>query len=134
MSAPKLHLIANAHLDPVWLWDWREGLNEAVTTCRTILDLMDENADFTFIRGEAATYAHIEEFDPKTFARIKAQIEAGRWEIVGGTWIQPDTNLSSTETLCRHFQVGRAYFQSRFGRVPHVAWHVVRGYAFAATL
>ena len=35
------HLIANAHLDPVWLWGWREGLNEGIITCRTILDLMD---------------------------------------------------------------------------------------------
>lgn len=122
MSTPKLHLIANAHLDPVWLWDWREGLTEGITTCRTILDLMDENPDLTFIRGEAAIYAHIEEFDPATFARIRQQIEAGRWEVVGGGWIQPDTNLSSTETLCRQFQVGRAYFQARFGRAPRVAW------------
>lgn len=24
-----IHLIANAHLDPVWLWDRREGLISA---------------------------------------------------------------------------------------------------------
>lgn len=118
----KFHLIANAHLDPVWLWDWREGLNEGLVTCRTILDMMDEIPDFTFIRGEAAIYRHIEETDPPTFARIRRQIESGRWDVVGGSWIQPDTNLSSTETLCRHFQVGRAYFESRFGSAPHVAW------------
>jgi len=54
-----LHLIPNAHLDPVWLWDWREGLNEGLTTCRTILDLMDEDDELTFIRGETAIYEHI---------------------------------------------------------------------------
>ncbi len=32
-----VHIIPNAHLDPVWLWDYREGLNEGVATCRTIL-------------------------------------------------------------------------------------------------
>ena len=118
----KIHLIATAHLDPVWLWDWREGLNEGLVTCRTMLDLMDENRDFSFIRGEASIYRHIEETDPATFERIRAQIVAGRWDVVGNNWVQPDTNLSSTETLCRQFQVGRDYFLSRFGFAPRVAW------------
>ena len=39
-----LHLIANAHLDPVWLWDWREGLNRGIVTMRTVPDLMDDRA------------------------------------------------------------------------------------------
>ena len=118
------HLLANAHLDPVWLWDWREGLNEGLTTCATILDLMDEDPELTFIRGEAAIYAHIEQTDPVLFARIRARIEEGRWEVVGGTWIQPDTNLPATETLLRQFDIGRGYFASRFGKraTPTVAW------------
>ena len=49
-----IHLIGNAHLDPVWLWDRREGLNEGITTVRTMLDLMDEFPEMTFIRGESA--------------------------------------------------------------------------------
>ena len=97
------HLIANAHLDPVWLWDWREGLNEGLITCRTISGLMDEYPELTFIRGEAASYRHIETTGLHTFSRIRQQDEAGRWDVVGGTWIQPDTNLTGTETLCRHF-------------------------------
>ena len=117
-----IHLIANAHLDPVWLWDWREGLNEGIATCRTMLDLMDEFSDFTFIRGEAAVYQHIEQHDPVTFRRIQRAVRAGRWEIVGGTYIQPDTNLPATETFLRHFTRGQHYFQQRFGRVPRVAW------------
>ena len=28
----KLHLICNSHIDPVWMWDWEEGLGEAVST------------------------------------------------------------------------------------------------------
>jgi alpha-mannosidase len=116
------HLIANAHLDPVWLWGWREGLNEGIITCRTILDLMDEFPELTFVRGEAAIYRHIEENDPDTFRRIVRQVEAGRWDIVGGTEIQPDTNLASTEVLARQFASGQSYFLSRFGRAARVAW------------
>src|SRR5438093_8712264 len=116
------HLIPNAHLDPVWLWDWREGLNEALVTCRTILDLMDEDRELTFIRGESFIYEHIERGDPETFRRIKKYVKSGRWDVVGGTVIQPDTNLPDTETFARHFLHGQRYFASRFGKTSRVAW------------
>ncbi|MBN8527293.1 MAG: glycoside hydrolase family 38, partial [Planctomycetes bacterium] len=116
------HLVANAHLDPVWLWDWRDGLTEGIITCRTMLDLMDEFPDFTFIRGEAAIYRHIEEHDPATFARIARRVAEGRWDVVGGTWVQPDTNLPATETFVRHYHEGQRYLASRFGKPVRVAW------------
>ncbi len=116
------HLIPNAHLDPVWLWDWREGLNEGLITCRTILDMMDRDKDLTFIRGETAIYEHIEHADPATFERIRKYVKAGRWDPVGGTVIQPDTNLPDTETFARHFTHGQRYLKSRFGKTARVAW------------
>ena len=118
----QLHLIANAHLDPVWLWDWREGLNEGIITIRSILDLMDEDKELTFVRGEAAIYEHVEKCDPTAFDRIRAYVEEGRWDVVGGTYVQPDTNLPAAETLARHFTYGQNYFRSRFGRQVTVAW------------
>lgn len=118
----QIHLIANSHLDPVWLWDWRERLNEGLNTVRTILDLMDEDPELTYIRGESAVYRHIEKTDPGTFERIAAQVRAGRWDVVGGTYIQPDTNLAAIETLARHFTEGQRYFAERFGRKATVAW------------
>lgn len=117
-----VHVIPNAHLDPVWLWDYREGLNEGVATCRTILDLMEANPDLTFIRGEAAIYEHIRRTDPATFARILKKIRTGRWDAVGGTWIQPDTNLLDGETLCRHYDVGLRYFREKLGVKVKCAW------------
>ncbi len=119
---PHFHLIANAHLDPVWLWDWREGLNEGLVTCRTVLDLMDEFPELTFTRGEAAVYEHIELHDPEMFERIRAKIARGRWDVVGGTYVQPDTNLPATEVLVRQFQRGTGYFKRAFGVRPTAAW------------
>lgn len=116
------HLLPNAHLDPVWLWDWREGLTEGLTTCTTILNLMDEHPELTFMRGEAAIYQHIQRVAPKTFARILRMVEAGRWDVVGGTHIQPDSNLSSTETLCRHFETALAWFEKEMGVRPRISW------------
>ncbi len=122
MQPLTIHLIPNAHLDPVWLWDWREGLNTAWQTCRTVLDLMDEFPELTFIRGESAVYQHIEQHDPVTFRRIARMIRAGRWDIVGGTVIQPDTNLPATETFLRQFSRGQSYFLAKFRQRVRVAW------------
>ncbi len=122
MTRLTFHLIANAHLDPVWLWDWREGMNEGIATCKAMLDLMDEYPEFTFVRGEAAIYRHIEEHDPKMFRRIEKRVAQGRWDVVGGTWIQADTNLPSTETFVRQYLHGQDYLAKRFGKPVRVAW------------
>ncbi len=74
------------------------------------------------MRGESSIYEHIEKTDPKTFERIGRMVESGRWDIVGGTYVQPDSNLASTESLCRQFEVGLNYFSKRFGITPRVAW------------
>ncbi len=116
------HLLPNAHLDPVWLWDWREGLNEGLKTVDTVLNLMGEFPQLTFVRGESAIYQHIEKTRPDMFRRIIKMIEAGRWDVIGGTVIQPDSNLPATESLCRQYETGLAYFESRFGRRPTIAW------------
>ncbi len=122
MKKVTFHLLANAHLDPVWLWDWREGLNEGIITVRAVLDLMDKNPELTFMRGESAIYEHIEKTEPETFDRIRKKIREGRWEIIGGSYIQPDTNLTGTETMVRHYTVAQTYFRKTFGHVPRIAW------------
>ncbi len=116
------HLLANAHLDPVWLWDWREGLNEGIATCRTMFKLFDKYPEFTFIRGEASIYEHIEQTDPESFARICELVKSGRWDIVGGNYVQPDTNLPGTATFLKQYEYGRRYFKEKFDFEVNVAW------------
>src|SRR5262249_9422084 len=67
-------------------------------------------------------YQHIEQHDPQTFKRIARYVKQKRWDIVGGTVIQPDTNLPATETLLRHFTHGKNYFRDKFGVDVTVAW------------
>jgi alpha-mannosidase len=117
-----IHLVGNAHLDPVWLWDWREGMNEALATCRAMVGLLREFPEFRFIRGEAAVYDYIERHAPALFDDIRALIKADRWDVVGGNWIQPDTNLPSTEALLRQFVRGKGWFREKFGVEVTAAW------------
>ena len=119
-----VHLILNAHIDPVWLWPWQAGLDETIATCRSACDRLDANPDVVFTRGEAWAYRMVEDIDPEIFARIRGHVAAGHWEIVGGWWIQPDCNQPSGNGLEKQLELGRDYFQSRFGEFPRVAYNV----------
>ena len=119
-----LHMIGNAHIDPVWLWRWVDGSAEAISTCWAAIDRLDEGAGFVFTRGEAQIYAWIEELDPPLFARIKEYIAAGRWVVVNGWWIQPDCNLPSGESIIRQALYGKRYFADRFGIEAPVGYNV----------
>jgi len=128
-----VHLIFNAHLDPIWLWPWQAGLDEALATCRSACDRLDAHPDLTFSRGEAWVYSQVERLDPALFARIRGHVESGRWEIVGGWWIQPDCNAPSGWGLEKQIALGKDYFQTAFGQFPRVAYNV-DSFGHAATL
>ncbi len=111
----RIHLIGNAHLDPVWLWRWSEGLAEARSTFRSALDRMTEDPDFVFTCGAAAVYDWIERTEPELFEEIRRRIGEGRWRVTGGWWIQADCNLPSGESFVRQGLYGQRYFRERFG-------------------
>ena len=118
-----VHLICNAHLDPVWQWRWEEGASEALATFRNAVDLLDEHPDLIFCHNEAVLYQWAERLDPALFEAILRHVRAGRWAISGGWFIQPDVNLPGTESLIRTIAEGRRYFFDRFGARPLVAYN-----------
>ena len=119
-----LHLIGNAHIDPVWLWQWPEGFEEIRATFRAAVDLMDEDPEMTFTADSAAYYAWIEEIDPALFERIRARVADGRWELAGAMWVEPDCNIPSGESFVRHLLVSQSFFQTRFGRRARIGVNV----------
>jgi alpha-mannosidase len=120
----QLHMIGNAHMDPVWIWDWREGFGEVWATFRSALDLLDEHPDCVFTASSAAHHEWMELHDPAMFERIRSAVAAGRWCVVGGMWIEPDCNLPSGESFCRQLLIGQRYFQGAFGRMAKVGYNV----------
>lgn len=123
-SKHKIHLIGNAHIDPVWLWRWQEGYAEIKATFRSALDRMNEFNDFIFTCGCAAYYKWIEENEPEMFEEIKQRVNEGRWKIVGGWWIQPDCNIPSGESFVRHGLYSQRYFMEKFGLISKVGYNV----------
>lgn len=124
MKQFKFWMIGNAHLDPVWLWQWQEGFQEAKATARSALDRMKEYEDFVFTNSSAAMYEWIENNDPGMFAEIAQRVKEGRWVIVGGWWIQPDCNIPGGESFVRQGLYGQHYFKEKFGVTAKVGYNV----------
>lgn len=119
----KLHLICNAHLDPVWQWQWQEGVGAAITTFSAAADFCEEFGDFIFCHNEAVLYKWVEEYDPVLFARIQKLVAQKKWHIMGGWYLQPDCNMPSGESFIRQMLVGYEYFKEKFSdyKRPDVA-------------
>ena len=123
MDRPRVHLICNAHLDPVWQWRWEEGAAEALATFRNAAVLLHEHRDFIFNHNEAVLYRWVERYDPALFEEIRELVREGRWTIAGGWHLQPDVNLPGLESLVRQIVEGRRYFWEKFRARPRVAYN-----------
>jgi alpha-mannosidase len=113
----------NSHIDMAWLWPWTETVEVVRNTFRSVLDLMREYPDLTFSMGSAQTFEWMEEKYPDLFKEIQQRVREGRWEIVGGMWVEPDLNMPGGESLVRQILIGKRYFQSKFGVDVKIGWN-----------
>jgi alpha-mannosidase len=111
----QVSLLGNAHIDLMWLWRYPETIEVIKNTFASALRLMDLYPDFRFTHGQAQSYAWLEERAPDLFEQVKARVKEGRWEIIGGTWSQPDNNMPAGESLVRQYLYGKSYFKEKFG-------------------
>ncbi|MBQ8358104.1 MAG: alpha-mannosidase [Clostridia bacterium] len=116
----EVHLICNAHIDPIWQWEWEEGAAAALSTFRSAVDLAEE-FDYIFCHNEVTLYKYIAEYAPALFARIKKLVREGKWHIMGGWYLQPDCNMPSGESMVRQILMGHRYFEENFGVKPTTA-------------
>ncbi|MBN1642469.1 MAG: alpha-mannosidase [Anaerolineae bacterium] len=124
MPRPIVHMIGNAHIDPVWLWCVDEGREEVLSTYRSAIDRMRETASFVFTSGGAATYRWVAEDDPDLLAAIRQRVAEGRWSLVNGWWVQPDCNIPCGESFARHGLYGQRALEALFGRRAVTGYNV----------
>lgn len=116
-----IHMICNAHLDPVWLWQREEGIGEALSTFRIAADFCENYDGFVFNHNEAVLYEWVEEFEPVLFEKIQKLVKKGKWHIMGGWYLQPDCTMPSGESFIRQITYGNKYFMDKFGVKPTTA-------------
>lgn len=108
-------MIGNAHIDPVWLWQWQEGYQEVRATFRSALDRLAEYPEFVFTCDSALFFEWVEESDPGLFAEIRERVAEGRFQVVGGWWVEPDCNIPCGESFVRQALYGQRYLKEKLG-------------------
>jgi alpha-mannosidase len=114
--AHELYAVGHAHLDTAWLWPLAETYRKALRTFSTAVRYMDEYPEYRFTVSQAQQYAWVQERNPELWQRIVAKVEAGRFVPTGGSWVEPDFNIPSGESLVRQLLHGQRFFERELGR------------------
>lgn len=121
-AMPEIVATGHTHIDVAWLWRVRETRQKMARSMANALSLMDQYEDYRFMYNQGVLLDYLEEDYPELFSRIETQVKAGRFEIEGALWLEPDVVIASGESLVRHITKGVKYHQEKFGVTPKIVW------------
>ena len=117
------NLTGNSHIDAAWLWPWTETVDTVKRTFGTAVQLMQEYPTYTYSQSAAVYNQWMADKYPFLNAEIAQRVKEGRWELVGGMWLEPDLNMPDGESLVRQILVGQATFKKLYGATTRVGWN-----------
>ncbi len=131
-SLVKVKCVGHTHIDVAWLWRLKHTREKCARSFSTVLRLMDQYPEYTFLQTQPQLYEYIKEDYPEIFEKIKAKVKEGNWEADGGMWVEADCNLTSGESLTRQILVGGKFFREELGQEIKYLWLPdVFGYSWA---
>jgi alpha-mannosidase len=113
--AHEIFAVGHAHVDTAWLWPLAETYRKTLRTFSTAVRYMDEYPAYRFACSQAQQYAWVKERNPDLWEQIRAKVASGQFVPVGGTWVEPDLNLPSGESLVRQLLHGQRFFEAELG-------------------
>lgn len=117
-----IRMVGQSHIDIAWLWPARETVRKASRTFSTVDALMADYPQYRYAQSQPQLFAFLKDNDPELYARVKARIREGRWELVGGMWVEPDLNIPSGESLMRQMLYGQRFYEQEFGLRSEIEW------------
>lgn len=111
----QLHAAGHAHMDVAYLWPIAQIRQKNARTYSNVLRLMERHPEFHFSHSQPQLYQWTEADFPEIFEGIKARVAQGRWEVLGGMWVEPDANMPGPEALVRQIALARSYCVETFG-------------------
>lgn len=131
-SLIKVKCVGHTHIDVAWLWRLKNTREKCARSFSTVLRLMEQYPEYTFLQTQPQLYEYIKEDYPEMFEKIKAKVKEGKWEADGGMWVEADCNLTSGESLTRQILVGGKFFREELGQEIKYLWLPdVFGYSWA---
>lgn len=117
-----VYAIGHCHIDTCWLWPFAETKRKVARSWSNQCDLMDRYPEHRFTVSQAQQYKWLKTYYPSVFDRVKSYVKKGRFQPIGGSWVEHDTNLPSGESLVRQFLYGQRLFESNFGERCRTFW------------
>jgi alpha-mannosidase len=136
-----MYLVSHFHYDPVW-WNTQAAytspweLLSADATTRPLwernsfalveahLELALRDPDYAFVLAEIDYLKPFFDTHPHRRAELRQLMEEGRVELLGGTYNEPNTNLTNAETTIRNIVYGVGYQRDILGGDPRTAWQL----------
>lgn len=132
-----MYMISHFHYDPVW-WNTQAAYTSVWTEdppgqCRQTngfdlvhahLEMARSEPEYKFVLAEVDYLKPYWDARPEDRADLRRFIAQGRVEIMGGTYNEPNTNLTSPETAIRNFVSGMGFQRDVLGADPATAWQL----------
>jgi alpha-mannosidase len=123
LQSINFNLSGNSHIDAAWTWPWTETVDVVHRTFSSALLLMNENPDYTYSQSASLYNQWMADKYPPLNAQIKRRVQDGRWDMVGGMWIEPDLNMPTGESLVRQLLIGERTLKNLYGVTTQVGWN-----------
>ena len=117
-----VHCVGHTHIDVAWLWTLAVTREKVGRSFATVLNLMKEYPDYTFMSSQPQLYKYLKEEQPALYEQVKQRIKEGRWEAEGGMWLEADCNVTSGESFVRQILFGTRFFREEFGVENKILW------------
>jgi len=121
-STPVMYSIGHSHLDLEWLWTRNETRRKTVRTLGNQLQLMKEYPDYKYIQSQPWILNTVKNEYPEIYEEVKKAVKDGKFVVEGGSWVEPDTNIPSGESLIRQFMFGKRFLKDEFGVESRIFW------------
>ena len=127
-----LSAVGHAHIDTAWLWPLAETRRKSARSFASATRYMDEYPEYRYACSQAQQFDWMKEQYPTVYAAMLEKARAGQFIPTGGTWVEPDCNIPSGESLVRQFLYGQRFFEAEFGARCTEFWNPdVFGYSGA---
>lgn len=121
-NVPSVYAIGHTHIDMAWLWTLSQTIEKGERSFSSVLNLMKNYPNFSFLHTSPQLYQFIKERNPKLYRKIKDAVANKRWEPEGAMWIEADCNLTSGESLVRQLLYGKKFFKKEFNVESKILW------------
>jgi alpha-mannosidase len=132
-----MFMVSHFHYDPVW-WntqaaytsEWTEDPPGAARQTNGFalvaahLEMARRDPDYKFVLAEVDYLKPYWDTHPQDRDDLRRFVAEGRVEIMGGTYNEPNTNLTCPETAIRNFVSGIGFQREVVGASPATAWQL----------